>query len=168
MFALSDASVKRDIEPLQDALDRLMQIRGCSYARTDLGAASGRQVGVIAQEVEQVLPEAVHVGSDGRRSVAYGNLVALVIEAIREVTKSQAAIERRLNLLEGAGRHSFPQGTPFHAFLLQKGRARARTTAFFRRAAGLSSMKRPLKRGKATSRLHDSVTAASSHRTSDY
>ena len=148
VFALSDASVKTDIEPLTDALDRLMRIRGCSYARTDLAAEAGRQVGVIAQEVEQVLPEAVHVGSDGRRSVAYGNLVALVIEAIREVTATQTAIERRLDLLEGDG---------IHSLLCQKNRPRPRTPAF-RRATGMSSMQRG--RGSAAGSAAGSGSAA--------
>ncbi len=84
--------------PLTDALEKCMRIRGCSYQRTDLPL---RQIGVIAQNVNQVVPEAVHIGSDGRMSVAYGNLVALAIEAIREVSQNQRAIVERLDRLEG-------------------------------------------------------------------
>lgn len=97
LYELSDASVKTDIEPLKDALDKCMRIRGCSYQRTDIPL---RQIGVIAQNVNAVVPEAVHVGSDGRMSVAYGNLVALAIEAIREVSDNQRALVERLDRLE--------------------------------------------------------------------
>ena len=79
----------------------MLCIRGCSYTRTDLPATSARQIGVIAQNVSAVVPEAVHVGSDGRMSVAYGNLVALAIEAIREVTQLQSRLERRVGRMEG-------------------------------------------------------------------
>ena len=101
LFALSDASVKTNIEPLRGALSKVLCIRGCSYTRTDLPATSARQIGVIAQNVSAVVPEAVHVGSDGRMSVAYGNLVALAIEAIREVTQLQSRLERRVGRMEG-------------------------------------------------------------------
>ena len=106
LFELSDESVKTDIEPLKDALDKVMRIRGCSYQRTDM-PPPGRQIGVIAQNVNAVVPEAVHIGADGRMSVAYGNLVALAIEAIREVSTHQRALEARLELLEG---RSAPHG----------------------------------------------------------
>jgi hypothetical protein len=98
LYELSDQSVKTDIVPLKDALEKCMRIRGCSYQRTDVPL---RQIGVIAQNVKQVVPEAVHVGSDGRMSVAYGNLVALAIEAIREVSQNQRAIVERLDRIEG-------------------------------------------------------------------
>jgi hypothetical protein len=92
MFSLSDRSVKTDVVPLERALERLLSIRGCSYARTDLPPSAPRQVGVIAQEVERVLPEAVNLGPDGKMSVAYGNLLALAIEAIRELHVSLSEI----------------------------------------------------------------------------
>lgn len=99
MFALSDASVKADIQPIAKAAAKIMCIRGYSYIRTDIDHQDGvpvRQVGVIAQDVSRVLPEAVRVGDDGRMSVAYGNLVALAIEAIRELSLNQRRIQRRL------------------------------------------------------------------------
>lgn len=86
MYMLSDKSVKTDIAPITDALDKLHKIRGCSYLRTDTSNLC-RHIGVIAQDVHAVVPEAVHVGADGRMSVAYGNLVALLIEAIRELSE---------------------------------------------------------------------------------
>jgi hypothetical protein len=102
MFALSDESVKDDIQPIPHAAAKVRRIRGCSYVRNDLGpdALARRQVGVIAQHVSRVLPEAVQVGEDGRMSVAYGNLVALALEAIREVSLLQQRHARRLVRVE--------------------------------------------------------------------
>jgi hypothetical protein len=101
MFALSDKSVKTDIQPITHAASKVMRIRGCSYVRTDLEPEAGtgapvRQVGVIAQDVCRVLPEAVRIGDDGRMSVAYGNLVALALEAIRELSLTQRRLQRQL------------------------------------------------------------------------
>lgn len=95
VFALSDASVKTDVRTIDHALDKVRAIRGCTYVRCD-GPDRERQVGVIAQEVERVLPEAVHVGPDGKRSVAYGNLVALLVEAVKTLHDMHQDLCRRL------------------------------------------------------------------------
>jgi hypothetical protein len=52
-----------------------------------------RQIGVIAQEVEAVLPEVVRVNEAGHRSVAYGNITGLLIEAVKELTTRVAELE---------------------------------------------------------------------------
>jgi hypothetical protein len=53
-----------------------------------------RQIGVIAQEVEAVLPEVVQADADtGQLSVAYGNITGLLIEAVKELTARVAALE---------------------------------------------------------------------------
>lgn len=80
----SDVSIKTDIVPITDALAKVLNIRGVTYKRKDL-EYSKRYSGVIAQEVESVLPEVVDVNSDGLKSVAYGNMVGLLIEAIKEL-----------------------------------------------------------------------------------
>ena len=61
-------------------------MRGVTYTRNDLEDREVRHTGVIAQEVEQVLPEAVREGINGK-TVAYGNMVGLLIEAIKEQQK---------------------------------------------------------------------------------
>ena len=112
LFALSDKSVKTDIRPIPHAAEKVMRIRGCSYLRTDLGPdvpdSRRRQVGVIAQDVHSVLPEAVQVGADGRMSVAYGNLVALALEAIREISLEQTRMACCIRKLERMQQH--PRG----------------------------------------------------------
>ena len=82
--AYSDITLKDDIETIPDALEKVSQIRGVTYNRNDLEDAP-RQTGVIAQEVEKVLPEVVSENKDGIKTVAYGNIVGLLIEAIKEL-----------------------------------------------------------------------------------
>jgi hypothetical protein len=77
--ANSDERLKTNIVDIPHALDKLLQLRGVEFDRTDI---QDRQIGVIAQEVEQVIPEVVY-GSD-IKSVAYANMVALLIEAVKE------------------------------------------------------------------------------------
>jgi putative lipoic acid-binding regulatory protein len=56
-----------------------------------------RATGVIAQDVEKVLPEAVHENKDGFKNVAYGNMVGLLIEAIKEQQEQIDALKAQLN-----------------------------------------------------------------------
>ena len=78
--AFSDERLKSDIETIDNALDKVMNMRGVSYIKQ-----AEKGVGVIAQEIEKVLPEVV---TDGEyKSVAYGNIVGVLIEAIKEQQK---------------------------------------------------------------------------------
>ena len=73
--AFSDERLKSDIETIDNALDKVMNMRGVSYTKQ-----AEKGIGVIAQEIEKVLPEVV---TDGEyKSVAYGNIVGVLIEAI--------------------------------------------------------------------------------------
>ena len=81
----------------ENALDKVNAIRGVTYNRNDLEDAP-RQSGVIAQEVEKVLPEVVHTDDEGIKTVAYGNMVGLLIEAIKE---QQTQIDELKAKLEG-------------------------------------------------------------------
>ena len=94
--ANSDISLKDNIVTIPDALDKLLQIRGVTYNRNDI-EDNPRQTGVIAQEVEKVLPEVVSEDALGIKSVAYGNMVGLLIEAIKEQQARIDALEERLN-----------------------------------------------------------------------
>ena len=78
--AFSDERLKTDIETIDNALDKVMNMRGVSYTKQ-----AEKGIGVIAQEIEKVLPEVV---TDGEyKSVAYGNIVGVLIEAIKEQQK---------------------------------------------------------------------------------
>jgi len=80
--ATSDRRLKSDISTISNALDTVKNMRGVYFTR--LGETK-RSVGVIAQEVEEVLPEVVH--GDDMKSVSYGNIVGLLIEAVKELAE---------------------------------------------------------------------------------
>jgi hypothetical protein len=86
--AYSDIRVKTNIKVIENALDKVNQIRGVTYERTDLDDGISH-CGVIAQEIEKVLPEVVIETKNGDiedfKTVAYGNISALLIEAIKEL-----------------------------------------------------------------------------------
>ena len=83
--AYSDERLKTNIITISNALEKVLQLHGYTFDRIDLAAE--RQTGVIAQEVLKVLPEAVQEDADHYYSVAYGNMVGLLIEAIKEQQK---------------------------------------------------------------------------------
>jgi hypothetical protein len=84
--AYSDRSLKDDVRPITDALDKVDQINGVTFVRNDMDSGA-RKTGVIAQDVEAVLPEVVSTDENGIKSVAYGNMVGLLIEAVKELRK---------------------------------------------------------------------------------
>ena len=83
--AFSDERLKTEIETINDALNKVCQMRGVSFKRTDNDGRTS--VGVIAQEIEKILPEVVREdkSEDKIKSVAYGNIVGVLIEAIKEL-----------------------------------------------------------------------------------
>ena len=83
--AFSDVILKDNIDTIDNALDRVKGMRGVFFDRKD--NKQERQTGVIAQEVEPFLPEVVRETKDEKKikSVAYGNMVGVLIEAIKEL-----------------------------------------------------------------------------------
>ena len=97
--------MKQALQPLPDALGRLMAIRGVSFewdreAFPEIPFPPGRQVGVIGQEVAKVLPEVVEADAEGYLSVQYASLIPLLIEAIKEQQGQLEAQETRLEQLQ--------------------------------------------------------------------
>jgi len=79
----SDRNLKEDIVKIDDALDKIKKVNGYTFTyKKD----KTRAAGVIAQEVEEILPEVVN-GEEGHKTVSYGNMVGLLIEAIKEQQK---------------------------------------------------------------------------------
>lgn len=81
VIASSDIRTKENIVTIDSALSKVLGMHGVYFTRKN---EEGRKVGVIAQEVEEVLPEVVYTGEDGMKSVSYGSIVGLLIEAIKE------------------------------------------------------------------------------------
>jgi hypothetical protein len=95
--AYSDITLKDNIEIIPNALNKVAQTRGVTYTRTDLEDKLKRHTGVIAQEIESVLPEAVMTDGDGIKSVAYGNVIGLLIEAIKELDNKVDSLQKQLD-----------------------------------------------------------------------
>lgn len=87
--AYSDAKLKENVQTIRDAVALVNRMRGVFYDRIDIGAAG---VGVIAQEMQEVVPQVVTT-NDGTLSVAYGNLVGVLIEAIKELSARVEKLE---------------------------------------------------------------------------
>ena len=90
----SDRRLKTDIVPIPDALSKVMQISGNTFTwiplteeeKKTIHANEGKDVGVIAQEIEAILPELVETREKtGYKAVKYDKLVALLIEAVKEL-----------------------------------------------------------------------------------
>jgi hypothetical protein len=94
--AYSDARVKENVETVEDALDKVLNLRGVYYNRTD-SDDKRRKVGVIAQEILEVIPEVVGQDNDGMYNVSYGNIVGVLIEAIKEQQKQIDELKARLD-----------------------------------------------------------------------
>ena len=92
--AYSDVSLKKNIETIKDALGIVNRMRGVYYDTID---TNERNIGVIAQEVKPNAPELIRVGSDGKLTVSYGNMGALLLQAINELTERVKIIESKLN-----------------------------------------------------------------------
>ena len=80
----SDKALKENIEPITDALNKVNSINGYTFNYID-SPEKGRVPGVIAQELEQVLPEAIYETDEGTKAVRYQNTIALLVEAIKEL-----------------------------------------------------------------------------------
>jgi len=84
IVAYSDIRGKTNIETIPNALDKVDAIRGVTYNKIE-NPEGYRYMGVIAQELQDILPEVVIEDEDGKLSVAYGNIVGVLIEAVKEL-----------------------------------------------------------------------------------
>jgi len=89
----SDRRLKMNISPLNNTLDSVLKLRGVSYNWKDKKVTTKNQIGVIAQEVEEVYPEFVHTKKDGFKSVNYAQMAAVLIEAVKELNAKITALE---------------------------------------------------------------------------
>jgi trimeric autotransporter adhesin len=119
LFIVSDERMKTNIAPLNTALDRIVNLKGVSYEWKDKARSGhGKEIGLLAQNVEKVFPELVHTDGRGYKAVSYDRLAPVLIEAIKEqnqllteqkkiISEQRAAItalQERLLRIENAGR----------------------------------------------------------------
>jgi hypothetical protein len=81
--AYSDRNLKENIEPILNAVEKVQQLNGVTYNRNDLEDTTKRYAGIIAQDLQAVLPEAVE--GDSILRVDYNATIGLLIEAIKEL-----------------------------------------------------------------------------------
>ena len=94
-FATSDKRLKENVKPLDSALDKINKINGVEFDWIDgkdkhgnsVHSNEGHDIGVIAQEIEEVLPEVVTTRDNGYKAVKYEKIVPLLIQAIKEQQK---------------------------------------------------------------------------------
>ena len=96
-FYTSDRRLKDNITPIDDPLAKVISISGNTYDWNDKSGKTGKDVGVIAQELEEVLPEAVTTRKNGYLAVDYDRVVPLLVEAIKELNAKVDSLEQRLN-----------------------------------------------------------------------
>jgi hypothetical protein len=101
-FSTSDIRLKQDITPIENSLEKLSTISGVSYKwKSEFNEIHGyndkHDVGVIAQDVLNILPEAVRQNKTGYYSVRYERIIPLLIEAIKEQQKQIDELKSKLN-----------------------------------------------------------------------
>jgi hypothetical protein len=97
----SDKTIKDDIKTIDNACSKISKIRGVTYKLKkevqSKGASASEYMGVVAQEVEVVAPQAVKTMHDGTKAVSYEMLVGLCIEAIKEQNSKLSQLENDVN-----------------------------------------------------------------------
>ena len=99
----SDKRLKDNIRPLTNALDRLLNLRGVVYEWKQpekQGNLTGPQIGLIAQEVEEVFPDWVGVDSDGYKTLTIRGFEALTVEAFKQLKAENESLKARCETLE--------------------------------------------------------------------
>lgn len=111
-WAFSDQRFKSNIQTIDNPMERIMKMRGTSYTfrgpSTPEGSTGGTQLGFIAQELQQVVPEAVVEGTDGVFAVNYNSITPLLVEGIKQqqttiqtLTDRVAELEKQLAAQQG-------------------------------------------------------------------
>jgi hypothetical protein len=93
LTASSDARLKENVRPITGALTLVQQLEGVLFNRI---GQTAEEIGVIAQQVEKIVPQLVHTDDKGMKSVAYANAVALLIEAIKDQQQQIEELKGRL------------------------------------------------------------------------
>ena len=96
-FYSSDERLKDNITPIDDPLSKVLSISGNTFDWNEKSNKSGHDVGLIAQEINEVLPEAVTTRDNGYLAVDYQRVVPLLVEAIKRLTDKVDDLEQKLS-----------------------------------------------------------------------
>ena len=92
----SDFRLKKNIQTISNASQKINQMRGVYFDWKDENHNQNQQIGFIAQEVERVCPQLVETDVNGYKSVAYANMTAVLVEALKEQNKRIDYLEKEL------------------------------------------------------------------------
>ena len=95
----SDKNLKTNIIPIENAIDKVLQLKGVEFdfiSSNDTGYLGVHQIGIIAQDVSKVIPEVVSKNNDGTLGLSYQHLVPLLIEAMKEQQEQINDLKRRI------------------------------------------------------------------------
>jgi hypothetical protein len=100
----SDGRFKKNINEIDNALDKVLQMHGVTYEMKaeefpDRNFDASKQIGLIAQDVEKVIPEVVVTNADGYKAIDYAKLVPVLIESIKEQQKTIKKLEEKLETI---------------------------------------------------------------------
>lgn len=93
-FVDSDINLKTNISPIQSPIKSLESIRGVNFEWKKESNKSGEDQGLIAQEVEKIIPSAVKKGEDGYLKVDYTKLVPFLLEAVKDLSERVKELEK--------------------------------------------------------------------------
>lgn len=96
-FYSSDARLKDNITPIDDPLAKVLSISGNTFTWNDKSHHTGEDVGVVAQEILEILPQIVTQRDSGYLAVDYQKIVPLLIEAIKELSAKVEKLEEKLS-----------------------------------------------------------------------
>ncbi|MFC2089792.1 tail fiber domain-containing protein [Bacteroidota bacterium] len=106
LLNLSDARLKEHVKPISNSLDLVKLLDGVYYdwnttATDKFNVSNSRQIGMLAQDVEEVLPELVTTNDDGYKMVDYSKVTPVLIEAIKELQEKVETLEQENKRLQG-------------------------------------------------------------------
>lgn len=96
----SDKNLKENIDSLQNSLNKIKQLKGVKYNFKASFVGNGpikTEIGLIAQDVEQIIPEVVNTNENGMKGIVYHNLIPVLIEAIKELDAKNTKLENDLS-----------------------------------------------------------------------
>jgi phosphoribosyl-AMP cyclohydrolase len=101
----SDSRLKEHVEEIPDSLQKILTLKGVTYNWNNLARQKGlqdtsRQMGLIAQDVEKIFPEAVQTANDGYKTVNYPALVAPLVQAVKQLESENELLRKRLEKIE--------------------------------------------------------------------
>jgi hypothetical protein len=101
-YSTSDKSLKTNIQPISQPLSKLQKINGVTFDwdTSKQDTFSGSDIGVLAQEIEEILPDAVCTREDGYKAVKYEKIIPLLIESVKELTALVETLQTKIANLE--------------------------------------------------------------------